>query len=243
MNPAVQSCCTLQFVNWQWSCTVRNNQCLPLQQNLGGVCSHKHQGKHTNADDSLCFFLFMPLLQYCKSQSDLKLTCPYHTWTSQHLQKHPWYSNDVKRTGQNEQTCIYFLCYLYPIPPALSLSVQIAEFDCLKLLKTNHWIRWTGTVPACPAWTTEVWSEGEMDKGLSRLILSYRFHSFSDLQLQLLYAGDISTDFSSSATLNTGKQQLIMFVPKPAQAALCYWSLLCNDIWPQAGWEHQRAAV
>lgn len=24
-----------------------------------------------------------------------------------------------------------------------------------------------------------------------------------------------------------------MFVPKPAHAALCYWSLLCNDIWPR----------
>lgn len=137
MNPAVQSCCTLQSVNWQWSCTVSNNQCLPLQQNLGGVCSHKHQGKHTNADDSLCFFLFMPLLQYCKSQSDFKVTSPYHTWTSQHLQRHPWYSNDVKRTGQNEQTCIYFLYFLYPIPPALSLSVLRAEFDCLKLLKNK----------------------------------------------------------------------------------------------------------
>lgn len=75
-----------------------------------------------------------------------------------------------------------------------------------------------------------------MEKGLSRITFSKCSHRSNDLGFSNFNFCNWENKpwFSSSATLK-GNQQLIMFVPKPAHAALCYWSLLCNDIWPQAG--------
>lgn len=74
----------------------------------------------------------------------------------------------------------------------------------------------------------------EMDKGLVENNFRWTFSSLNSILVSpasTFCNWENRTWFSSSATLNTGNQQLITFVPKPAHAASCSvpsWAMICG---------------